>query len=103
MAKQWAKSFYNSNAWRRCRDSYIAYRISADGGLCECCHDNLGYIVHHKVILTPANISDVDVSLNFDNLMYVCKDCHDNFPEHFCNNKKKYEFDENGMIRPIPP
>ncbi len=49
MAKDWAKAFYKSAAWQKCRDSYIAKRIAADGGLCEECQEELGYIVHHKI------------------------------------------------------
>ncbi|MCM1155543.1 MAG: phage holin family protein [Roseburia sp.] len=64
MAKGFAKAFYNSKAWKDCRDSYIAERIRLDGGFCEECHLNLGYIVHHEVILTPDNISNPDISLN---------------------------------------
>lgn len=104
MAKSWAKKFYNSNAWIKCKKSYIAERILTDGGLCEQCHTNHGYIIHHKTKLTPENINDPDVSLNFDNLMYVCKKCHDEFPEHLINRlSNSYEFDEEGMIRPTPP
>ena len=72
MAKEWAKSFYNSKAWQECRESYITYVF----GLCERC-DNPGYILHHKIHLTPNNISDPIISLNHDNLEYVCKRCHD--------------------------
>ena len=53
-----------------------------DGGLCEECHNKPGYIVHHKTALTAGNISDPDISLNNDNLEYVCKDCHDLFDGH---------------------
>lgn len=104
MAKSWAKEFYNSKAWIKCRKSYIAERILTDGGLCEQCHTKHGYIIHHKIKLTPENISNPDLSLNFDNLMYVCKKCHDEFPEHFNNSlSSSYEFDEEGMIHPKPP
>jgi len=46
MAKEWAKPFYNSKQWKQCRKSYIAHRISIDGGMCEHCHRELGYIDH---------------------------------------------------------
>ena len=73
----YARSFYKSRAWQLCRASYIAERQSVDGGLCERCRKALGYIVHHKVHITPANISNPDVTLNHDNLQYLCKACHD--------------------------
>ncbi len=82
MAQEWARNFYKSSMWIRCRNAYIQQRIATDGGQCEECHNNPGYIVHHKTILTAGNISDPDISLNADNLEYVCKDCHDLFDGH---------------------
>ena len=71
-----AESFYKSRAWRECRDAYAA----SVGGLCEPCIarglHNAGVIVHHKVHLTPDNIHDPAVSLCWDNLQLVCRDCH---------------------------
>ena len=40
------------------------------------CHQDLGYIVHHKIELTPDNINDPDISLNHRRLMYLCHNCH---------------------------
>lgn len=99
MAKEFAKAFYNSRAWIKCRDSYIANRIAADGGICEECHINLGYIVHHKVTLAESNIHDPDIALNHKNLEYVCKECHDQFEGHGVGNKIKplFRFDANGQ------
>lgn len=101
MAKEWAKAFYNSKAWIRCRTSYIAKRITIDGGMCEECHKNLGYIVHHKIMLTPENISNPDVALNHRYMEYVCKDCHDAFEGHGVGGHGKVRplcmFDENGQ------
>lgn len=85
MAQDWAISFYRSRKWQKCRNAYIQNRILVDGGLCEKCHNNPGYIVHHKTTLTPENITDPDVCLNHANLMYVCKDCHDLFEGHGFN------------------
>ena len=34
------------------------------------CRDEPGYIVHHKVWLTPQNIDDPDVALNPANILY---------------------------------
>lgn len=82
MAQEWAKSFYKSIKWLRCRNAYIQQRIIADGGLCEECHNEPGYIVHHKIALTASNILNPEVSLNVANLEYVCKDCHDLFEGH---------------------
>lgn len=75
--KEWAKSFYASEAWHRARLGYIAHRRSIDGGMCEVCHEKPGYIVHHKTELSPMNINDPEITLSMSNLQYVCKDCHD--------------------------
>lgn len=103
MAKAWAKAFYNSDAWQACRNAYISDRILIDGGLCEICHEVPGYIVHHIKELTPDSINNPDITLNTNNLQYVCKKCHDKHHEFFCGNERGYFFDESGQIQPIPP
>ena len=99
MAQDFAKAFYKSKKWIKCRESYIQYRMNVDGGLCEECQENPGYIVHHEIILTPENISNPDVSLNHDYLEYVCKDCHDLFEGHGLNKgiKPLCIFDKTGQ------
>ena len=76
MSKEFARSFYDSKAWARCRD---AYKKSV-GGLCEEClrrgQYNPGQIVHHIEPLTPQNINDERIALGFDNLELVCRECH---------------------------
>lgn len=69
--------FYTTRAWRKCRASFLKEK----GGLCEICLSK-GLItpateVHHKVILTADNINNPDVTLNHENLMALCDDCHD--------------------------
>ena len=97
MAKDFAKAFYNSDAWHACRDAYRAYV----GGLCERCIRKgiykAGEIVHHKIYLTPRNINDPSVALNFRNLELVCLDCHN--AEHGVK-KRRYSFDASGNIHP---
>ena len=77
MAKPWAKPFLHSKAWLKCRAGYIEERIRIDGGMCEICHDRPGYIVHHRILLTPENIGNPDIALNWEHLSYECKKCHD--------------------------
>lgn len=103
MAKPWAKAFYSSKAWERCRAGYISERILTDGGLCEMCGEELGYIVHHVKELTPQNIDDPNVSLNYSNLQYVCKKCHDKEHGLFCESEKEYFFDAKGQLHQYPP
>ncbi|MBM7624770.1 HNH endonuclease [Sporohalobacter salinus] len=86
MAKKWAKAFYNSKEWRECREAYI----KSVNGLCERCLEKgiikPGYIVHHTVELTPENINNPEITLNWDLLEYCCKKCHDE--EHFVERAK---------------
>ena len=106
VAKEFAKSFYESKAWKRCRRSYIAGRMMIDGGTCEVCKENPGYILHHKIILTKENINDPNVSLNWSNLRWECKACHDAEEGHGVSNKRAgllVAFDAEGQPIPLPP
>jgi hypothetical protein len=90
-------SFYHTAAWLKCRDAYI----SSVGGMCERCAEKgiarPGYIVHHKEYINPDNIKDPAVLLSFDNLEYLCLDCHNE--EHYgTGGNKRYFVDENGKI-----
>ena len=102
MAREFAKWFYDSSAWRKCRASYISKRQGIDGGVCERCRERPGYIVHHKIAITPANINNPDVSLSFRNFEYVCQECHNK-----AHGKDKPEprviFTEDGDVCPILP
>ncbi|MDA2526720.1 HNH endonuclease, partial [Bacillus cereus] len=54
MAKEYAKRFYKSTAWKKCRGAYIAATLD---GMCEHCKEVPGYIVDHIVEITPVNIN----------------------------------------------
>lgn len=106
MAREFSKAFYNSTAWKKCRASYIKYRKTIDGGMCETCHEKLGYIVHHKEELSPDNINNPNITLGFWNLKYDCLECHNK--ENGRGDREvrgliQYTFDGNGEILPIPP
>lgn len=104
MAKEWARRFYSSSAWLKCRDSFISGRRAVDGGLCQDCHERLGEIAHHwPVPLTAQNISRPEVSLNHQNLRWVCKACHDLYPGHGVAKPLTalVTFDANGDV--VPP
>ena len=100
MAKPYAKAFYSSKAWKECRTSYI----SKVHGLCEHCLKNNtytpGYIVDHKEEITPNNINNLEVTLNHENLQYLCLSCHNR--KTFGNDievvRKGLEFDNSGDI-----
>lgn len=72
MARKFAKSFYNSKAWKECQKAFKAYKL----GICERCGSASGTEVHHKIKLTEDNINDPQVTLNFDNLELLCQTCH---------------------------
>lgn len=64
------------------------------------CHEEQGYIVHHKTTLTEDNIKDPEISLNNRNMMYVCKACHDRYEGHGVGHDKVKPlciFDEEGQ------
>ena len=92
-------SFYHSAAWLKCRAAYI----KSVNGLCERCKARgiyrPGYIVHHLVHLGPDNLDDPSILLSWDNLEYLCMDCHN--LEHFgSGNEKRYEVTFDGKILP---
>ena len=98
MAKDYAKGFYKGKAWQRCREGYIQSVM----GLCERCGAG-GKIVHHKILLTPQNINDPEVTLNHSLLELLCQDCHTN--EHLSSppTVKGLRFDANGELYEIKP
>lgn len=79
--------FYNSPQWKKVRQAYKLYRHY----ICERC-GGIGYFVHHKAYLNKSNIFNPEVTLNFDNLELLCKDCHNK--EHF----EVSEFDACGNL-----
>jgi len=79
--------------WIKCARAFK----KAKGGICErCAAKGLivpGREVHHKIHLTPDNINDPKISLNWDNLELLCKDCH--MLEH---ERVRYRVDPMGHV-----
>ena len=106
MAQRFSKPFYNSKQWQQVRD----YVLRRDRYLCTRCGDPAEE-VHHIERLTPENVGDPSVSLNSDNLISLCRDCH--FREHEIERLPSKDeagsglmFDANGYLIPvwgIPP
>lgn len=96
MAKEFTGGFYLSKAWRTTRNAYV----KSVGGLCEeCLSKGLyvpGEIVHHKIELTPDNINNPDVTLNFNNLKLVCRECHS--AEHHSHAKRRFTILPDGSV-----
>lgn len=71
MARDFARKFYNSSAWIKCREAFKLSKF----GLCERCGEP-GEEVHHIIYLTPDNINDPNITLSWDNLELLCQSCH---------------------------
>ena len=93
--KEYAKAFYKSKTWQQCRASYLR----SVGGLCERCLSKglikPAVMVHHKTYITPDNINDPNVTLNWNNLEALCQGCHTD--EHQ-PGKRRYKVDEYGRV-----
>lgn len=97
--KGFADGFYISQQWRQCREGYLQYV----GGLCEDCLQR-GLIVpadevHHKTKITPQNINDPRITLNWGNLRALCKECH--MMTH--RKPKRWKVDTDGNVTPGDP
>lgn len=93
MARKFAKAFYRSKEWERVRQ----YVLLRDKFLCRHCGAPARE-VHHIIPLSPDNIWDPSVTLNPDNLISLCRDCH--MREHERNGVlPRIEFDESGEPR----
>ena len=94
------EAFYVSWTWRRCRKAFA----DSKGNLCERCLKrgkvNAGekdrhLEVHHKIPLTAENIHDPKVTLNWNNLELLCKDCHDEERER---KQKRWKVGPDGKL-----
>jgi 5-methylcytosine-specific restriction enzyme A len=99
MAAPYAIKFYQSKQWRGVR----AIVLNRDQYTCRNCYRRASE-VHHIIGLTPDNIDDINISLNPDNLMCLCHDCHDRITKGFSGDVAAgYIFDDDGQIVPSPP
>ena len=92
--KDFAKHFYKSKAWERCRLAFLRSKFF----LCERC-GGPATIAHHKIWLNEKNINDPTISLSWDNFEALCQDCHNKV--HHCDPNVLREglaFDKDGNI-----
>ena len=72
--------------------------------LCEMCLAQgmytPGKIVHHKIHLSPDNINDASITLDWNNLMFVCQDCHAKAHKSKVQ-QQRYVIGEGGEIAPL--
>lgn len=93
--RDFAAQFYKSKQWKKNRDLYAA----SVGGLCEICEQNgqivPGDIVHHKIHLSPENIDDPRITMDWSNLQLLCRDCH---AKMHTDTQRRYKIDELGRV-----
>lgn len=96
MAKEWAISFYKSKAWIDCRTGYM----QSQHYICEVCKGT-ATICHHKEWLTPSNITDPNITLNWELLQAVCIDCHNKIHMSSDTTVDGLIFDKQGNLKKI--
>ena len=96
--KDYARSFYKGRAWRSTQAAYMSGRHY----VCERCGD-AARVVHHRRHITPRNIGDPSVTLDWKNLEALCLDCHNR--EHMTapGCADGLAFDGRGDIVRVPP
>lgn len=103
------KDFYNSKLWRTCKNEvWLKQNL-----LCGICgkpvyvsgiseyipkENRRTGIVHHKEHLTDHNVFDDNISINIDNLIGLCKECHEQVHHTDIAKRNNVEFDENGNL-----
>ena len=103
------KDFYNSKAWKTVRKNIWLKQNC----LCARCYkpvyvDGISEwipkdqrstgIVHHIEYLNDTNIEDDNITLNEDNLIGICKECHEKEHHQDIATRKGYEFDSYGNL-----
>lgn len=94
MAKEWAKAFYQSKVWQ---DTSRSVKRDANY-ICVKCNDRPAEIAHHIIWLTPQNINDINITLNKNNLMAVCRECHAIIHEGVNSTIDGFGFNERGEL-----
>lgn len=95
-----ATGFYKTQAWKQTSRNYK----KSVGGLCERCMKRgiiqTADIIHHRVPLTTETVSDLNLSLNWDNLQALCRKCHGEVHAELERERKgrRYTIDENGRV-----
>ena len=95
--KKYAEAFYKSTALKNCRDTYMKMA----GGLCEDCYKEGKVVpaeeVHHIKHITPNNINDPTITLNYGNMVALCRECH---RKRHGARETRYSIDEYGRVTP---
>jgi len=104
MAREFSRNFYRSKEWQNTRE----FVLMRDRFLCVKC-GKPAEEVHHIIHLSPDNIWNPEITMDPQNLVSLCKDCH--FAEHYEDKGKgqrknkntlgtiyEYDFDADGNI-----
>lgn len=78
------------------------YIFKRDTGLCQDCLKQ-GMItsaeeVHHIIPIDTDNIKDESITLNENNLVSLCRECH---KARHTGRKRRFQIDEYGRVRAI--
>ena len=98
MAKEYAKSFYESSAWKKCRKGFMQSKHY----ICERCGGS-AYIAHHKKHITPQNINNLNITLSWSNLQALCLECHNKVHSSSATVDGVTFDDEGNLIYTAPP
>lgn len=93
IARDFATKFYNSARWKKARQAAMKEHY----WLCQVCAKP-AKIVHHIRHITPENIDNDDITLNLNNLMCLCQDCHNRIHESAGSVRSGLMFDASGQI-----
>ena len=87
------RELYDSRKWRNLRKLVIM----SQGGLCIN-DNNPAYYVHHKEELTDANYTDPTIALAVENLVALCKQCHNDIHKPSVSIRSDVLFDSEGNL-----
>jgi len=93
MNREYARSFYDGKAWKRCRSAFMKSKHY----LCERC-GGVAVLAHHKEHITAANIHDPKITLSWSNLEALCLECHNSAHGLGGATANGVSFDENGNV-----
>lgn len=80
------QNYYNNQAWRRLRK----YKLMTNP-ICEYCEDAVATAVHHikSFVDEIDELKQMELFLDFDNLMSVCQNCHNMLHNEEMKRKKR--------------
>lgn len=95
MARDEFKWFYQSKQWKNVRQ----YVLRRDLYTCQECHSKRATEIHHVIPLSTNNIYNELISLNPDNLLSLCHNCHTRITKGVTGDvDKDYIFGDDGQV-----